>query len=43
MSYLSRKKYENKQRNYFKYLYDTYGEIPEDHAQAIQLRMDFFT
>ena len=41
-SYLQRKRTENKYRNYLNDLYDTYGGIPANHHEAIQLRMDFF-
>lgn len=37
-----RRKYESQQLNYFKGLYSRYGSIPENDAQAIQLRMEFF-
>mmetsp|Transcript_19696 Transcript_19696/g.22898 ORF Transcript_19696/g.22898 Transcript_19696/m.22898 type:complete len:91 (-) Transcript_19696:277-549(-) len=41
--YIHRKRYENKERNYFGELYNKYGGIPSDHMEAIRLRMSFFT
>ena len=41
--YIHRKRYENKQRNYFNDLYDKFGGIPSNHMEAIKLRMDFLT
>jgi hypothetical protein len=38
----ARKKYEHCQRDYFAELKERYGEIPSNHKQAINLRMDFF-
>ena len=41
--YIHRKRIENKQKNYFNDLYDKYGGIPQDHMEAINLRINFFT
>ena len=37
-----RKRYEFDQKNYFKYLYEEFGKIPENHLVAIKLRQAFF-
>jgi hypothetical protein len=37
-----RSRYDHNQKFYFKNLYEQYGQIPENHMKAIQLRMDFF-
>jgi hypothetical protein len=42
MTYLARVQYENEQKNYFRKLYTNYGEIPSNHAKAIDMRMTFF-
>lgn len=41
-SLIQRNRYENNYRNYLNNLYDTYGGLPANHAEAIRLRMDFF-
>ena len=41
--YLYRKRFENKEKNYFMELYEKYGGIPADHMEVIKLRMSFFT
>ena len=41
-SVVQRTRMENKERNYFNNLYDKYGGIPENHAEAISMRMKFF-
>ena len=41
--YLYRKRYENKQKNYFAEIFEKYGGIPADHMEVIKLRMNFFT
>ena len=38
----TRKKYVRHTKNYFRELEEKYGEIPENHRKAIELRMDFF-
>ena len=38
----ARRRYETKERNYLKNLYETFGTIPENHLQAIKLRQEFF-
>ena len=38
----TRKKYVRHTKNYFRELQEKHGEIPENHKQAIELRMDFF-
>jgi hypothetical protein len=42
MSVIQRKRFENKYNNYLDDLYDKYGGLPANHAEAIRLRMDFF-
>lgn len=37
-----RSKYDHAQKFYLKNLYEQYGQIPENHMKAIQLRMNFF-
>ena len=37
-----RQRYENKYSNYLDDLYEKYGGIPANHAEAIRLRMDYF-
>lgn len=37
-----RARYESNQRNYFQNLYAKFGEIPENHKKAIELRQNFF-
>jgi len=39
---LARAKYDQDQRNYFKNLYEKYGEIPKNHQLAISLRQEFY-
>jgi hypothetical protein len=36
-----RAKYNHSQKFYLKNLYEQFGQIPENHMQAIQLRIDF--
>jgi hypothetical protein len=36
-----RSRYDTKQKFYLKNLYEQYGQIPENHMKAIQLRIDF--
>ena len=38
----ARRRYDTKEKQYFNTLYETYGRIPENHLEAIQLRQDFF-
>jgi len=42
MSHLARAKYRQRTEEYFEYLQQKYGGIPENHAQAMALRMKFF-
>jgi hypothetical protein len=37
-----RSQYDSHQQNYLKNLYERFGQIPEPHMKAINLRMDFF-
>ncbi len=37
-----RSQYYLHQRNYFQDLYERFGQIPDNHKKAIELRMDFF-
>ena len=42
-SLIHRRRYENKYNNYLDELYDKYGGLPANHAEAIRLRMDYFS
>ena len=37
-----RRRYNSETRNYFEELYENFGEIPDNHKQAIKLRTDYF-
>jgi hypothetical protein len=37
-----RNRYDFIQKNYLNNLYAQYGQIPENHMKAMNLRMDFF-
>jgi len=39
---IARNKFETNQKNYFKNLYEQYGQIPQNHQLAISLRQEFF-
>ena len=38
----TRQKYVRYTKSYFRELQEKYGEIPENHREAIDLRMNFF-
>ncbi len=40
--YTVRNRYDYIQKHYFKNLYEQYGQVPDNHMQAIRMRMDFF-
>lgn len=40
--YTVRNRYDYIQNNYLQNLYSQYGQIPQNHMKAMQLRMDFF-
>ena len=39
---IARRRYETKEKNYFNMLYEVYGQIPQNHLEAISLRQNFF-
>ena len=38
----ARRRYDTKEKQYFNYLYETYGGIPQNHMEAIKSRQEFF-